>query len=96
MSFTNILAPNDEDLMIAEFCVFRASSSIFDSLSSILFVDAIGHMIEKNNIKEIEKNENKNIHWDYVVGQYIFNTLINSIQNDFYNYLCLFIPTHFL
>ena len=62
MSFTNILAPNDEDLMIAEFCVFRASSSIFDSLSSILFVDAIGHMIEKNNIKEIEKNENKNIH----------------------------------
>jgi len=67
MSFTNILASNDEDLMIGEFFVFLKLqqifliSSIFYHLSSILFANAIGHMIEKNDIKEIEKSGNKKI-----------------------------------
>lgn len=66
--FTNILTSNDEDLMVGELFVHLNLkqiffiSSIFYILSFILFVDVIGHMIEKNDIKEIGKNGKKNIH----------------------------------
>lgn len=65
--FTNILTSNDEDLMVGELFVHLNLkqiffiSSIFYILSFILFVDVIGHMIEKNDIKEIEKSGNKKI-----------------------------------
>lgn len=61
------------------------------------FVDASSHMIEKNDTKKIKKNGKEKIHWDCAARFTVyFNTIIISIQNDFHNYLCLFILTHFL